>query len=286
VKPNNHLTLSYLESHPLDAARTLEKLPAATCARLLESIPAELAARLLAAMSPKTAGACLGEIPEFMGTRVLNAVPAVAMAHILKVVSPEETRTLLARLRLRDRLHIERLLYYPLDTVGAHMETVPFTLPADLTVGEALRRVRSYPPAGNEIFAVDRSQRLVGMIDGVALIRADSQKPLQILIRPAPARLSVRTTMTMTRSHPAWQTQRLLPVIEGDGILVGAMRYQAVIAATQLMNAAPAANTDLIDSVLHLAQLYWTALSEFIHHLSSPRSGKVSGQIGAVNKEP
>lgn len=275
MKPNNHLTLSYLESHPLDAAHTLERLPAPTSARLLEAIPSELAARLLAAMSPKTAGACLHEIPEFLGTRILHAIPPVAMAHILKVVSPEDTRSLLARLRLRDRLHIERLLYYPLDTVGAHMETVPFTLASDLSVGEALRRVRAYPPAGNEIFVVDRSQRLVGVVDSVALIKGDAQKPLPTLVRPVPARLSVRTTLSMTRAHPAWQNQRLLPVIEGDGILVGAISYQSVVEATQLIGTHSPANADLIDSVLNLAQLYWTALAEFLHNLGSIRTRRV-----------
>lgn len=275
MKPNNHLTLSYLESHPLDAARTLEKLPAPICARLLEAISADLAARLLAGMSPKTAGACLHEIPEFLSTRILHAIPPVAMAHILKVVSPEQTRALLTRLRMRDRMHIERLLYYPLDTVGAHMETVPFTLPADLGVGEALRRVRTFAPATNEIFVVDRSQRLVGVVDGVTLIKGDPQKPLQALIRPVAARLSVRTTLTMTRAHHAWQTQRLLPVIEGDGILVGAISFKTVIDATQLIGARTPENADLIDSVLNLAHLYWTALTELIHNLGSLRSGRV-----------
>jgi len=276
VKPNNHFTLSYLEAHPLDAARTLEKLPAPTSARLLESLSAELAARVLAGMSPKTAGACLHEMPDFLSTRILHAVPPVAMAHILKVVSPEQTRALLARLRLRDRMHIERLLYYPLDTVGAHMETVPFSLSADLTAGEALRQVRAHATAGNEIFVVDRSQRLVGVIDGITLIKSDTHKPLEVLVRPAPARLSVRTTLTMTRAHPAWQTQRLLPVIEGDGVLVGAISYRTVIEATQLVGARPPANADLIDSVLNLAQLYWTALSEFIHNLATLRSGRTA----------
>jgi Mg/Co/Ni transporter MgtE len=275
VKPNNHLTLSYLESHTLDAARTLEKLPTPTCARLLEALSAELAARLLACMSPMTAGACLHEMPEFLSTRILHAIPPVAMAHILKVVSPEETRALLARLRMRDRMHIERLLYYPLDTVGAHMETVPFTLPVDLSAGEALRRLRTYPPALNEIFVVDRSQRLVGVVDGIGLIKADAQKPLLALTRPVAARLSVRTTLTMTRAHPAWHTQRLLPVIEGDGILVGAISYKTIVEATQLIGAHPPANADLIDSVLNLAQLYWTALSEFIHNLATLRTAKL-----------
>lgn len=275
MKPNNHLTLSYIESHPLDAARTLEKLPAPICARLLEAIAPDLAARLLACMSPKTAGACLHEMPEFLGTRVLHAIPPVAVAHILKVVSPEQTRALLARLRMRDRMHIERLLYYPLDTVGAHMETVPFTLPVDLGVSEALRRVRAYAPAASEIFVVDRSQRLVGVVDGITLIKGDPQKPLQVLIRPVPARLSVRTTLTMTRAHHAWQTERVLPVIEGDGILVGAISYKTVVEATQLIGTRPPENADLIDSVLNLAHLYWTALSEFIHNLGTLRSGRV-----------
>lgn len=274
MKPNNRLTLGYIESHPLDAARILERLPADTSARLLEGIPTELAAKLLSCMSPKSAGACLAEIPEQQGTQILNALPPLAVAHILKVVPPPQARTLLARLRIRDRLHVERLLYYPLDSVGAHMETVTFTLPADLTAGEALRRVRDHLPVTNEAFVVDRSQRLVGVIDGITLLRADHRKPIQSLTRPAPARLSVRTTLAMTRTHPAWQTQRLLPVIEGDGILVGVIDYKSVIEATQL-GVAPAANLDLIDSVLNLAQLYWMALSEVIGSMTTARHAMI-----------
>lgn len=272
MKPGNHLTLSYLESHPLDAARTLERLPAPACARLLEAIPSELAARLLAAMSPRTAGACLHEIPEFLCTRIQHAIPPVAMAHILKVVPPEDTRALLACLRLRDRMHVERLLYHPLDTVGAHMETAGFTLASDLSIGEALRRVRAYPSAGNEVFVVDRAQRLIGVVDSVALIRGDGQKPLQALVRPAAARLSVHTTLAMTRAHPAWQTQRLLPVIEGDGILTGTISYQAVIEGTRLIGAPPPPNADFIDSMLNLARIYWTALAELLHNLATLRA--------------
>ena len=141
------------------AAETLEEMPAERQARILGDMDEERAADILEWMSPDEAADVLGDLPE------------------------EKAEELLGLMEGEEQADVAELLPYEDDTAGGLMTTEFVTLPRDLTVGEALARLREMAETPNMIYylyVVDRedSWKLVGVIALRSLILADPQPHL------------------------------------------------------------------------------------------------------------
>src|SRR4029077_18969911 len=146
------------------AAETLEEMPAERQARILHDMDEERAADILEWMSPDEAADVLGDLPE------------------------EKAEELLGLMEEEEQADVAELLPYEDDTAGGLMTTEFVTLPRDLTVGEAVARLREMAETPNMIYylyvvAAEDSWQLVGVIALRSLILADSSAPLERVMR-------------------------------------------------------------------------------------------------------
>src|SRR5216110_184673 len=146
------------------AAETLEEMPAERQARILGDMDEERAADILEWMSPDEAADVLGDLPE------------------------EKAEDLLNRMEDEEQIEVAELLPYEDDTAGGLMTTEFVTLPRDLTVGEALARLREMAETPNMIYYLyvvpaEGSWKLVGVIALRSLILADQSAPLGEVMR-------------------------------------------------------------------------------------------------------
>src|SRR6266516_5574976 len=146
------------------AAETLEEMPAEHQARILGDMDEERAADILEWMSPDEAADVLGDLPE------------------------EKAEELLGLMESKEQADVAELLPYEDDTAGGLMTTEFVTLPRDLTVGEALARLREMAETPNMIYYLyvvegEQSWRLVGVITLRSLILADPSFPLEHVMR-------------------------------------------------------------------------------------------------------
>ena len=146
------------------AAETLEEMPAERQARILGDMDEERAADILEWMSPDEAADVLGDLPE------------------------QKAEELLGLMEDEEQAEVAELLPYADDTAGGLMTTEFVTLPRELTVGEALARLREMAETPNMIYylyVVERelSWRLVGVIALRSLILADPSAPLEEVMR-------------------------------------------------------------------------------------------------------
>ncbi len=159
------------------------------------------------------------------------SVPQTGVA-LLRYFGAERRARLLAQLPTALAVAYELLLGYPEGTVGAWMDPRALALPADMTVGESLDRVRradevlaAYP------FVIDRNQRLLGNVELADLLRADAATTLARLVRPSPHRLPAQALLAGLREHPGWREASTLPVVERGDRLVGALTHGALLRA-------------------------------------------------------
>lgn len=266
MKPDNRFTLSYLRTHPTDAARTLERLPAATAGALLEALGTEVVAPLVACMSPSAAASCLARMTPERAATLLQHIRAASAALILSTMPPEPARDLLARFGTTAGLRVRRLLHRPPGSVGAVMTPAPPTLSAALTVGDAVKRMqqqRSDPAC--DLYLVDDTHRLVGIVNTATLLRAGGRRPLRSLAARDYATLHTSTALAAAVNHAGWRTRRILPVTESDGTLVGILDRQTLLDATE---AGIPGQGDPLDNVLELVNLYWIALAETVQMMA------------------
>lgn len=266
---NNQLTLAYLKAHPREAARTLERLLPDLVGQLLEAVDAPVAARMLDEMLPGHAAASVVKMPRRAAGRVLEHMSVTRIARLVQTLDNGVAKELIELLPLRKKLPVRRILKYPSYTVGTLMEAPHFVLPDNLTSGDALRRIKRHRlQVLCDICVVDDGQHLVGLLSLGALLKADAAMPVRRLMRLWPPSLHARTRIAAAAAAPAWRHHRILPVVEGDNLLVGTIDYETLLAESSGERYQPV-TSDPFSVAMDLARLYWTSAAALLESLSA-----------------
>jgi len=264
---DEELTYAFLEAHPLDAARVIERLAPASAAALLQSAPLRLASPVLRQMLPIAGARCLERLDDADTAGLLRGVGAQAGVALLRYLGAERREGLLAQLPTALTIAYELLLGYPEGTVGAWMDPRALALPADMTVSESLERVRRADEALiADPLVIDRNQRLLGHIELADLLRADGATSLARLARPSPHRLPAQALLAGLREHPGWREASTLPVVERGDRLVGAFTHTALLRALSMEQRTPTLHR-AEDTLGDIAGAYWFGVSALIQAL-------------------
>ncbi|HEY6806317.1 MAG TPA: CBS domain-containing protein [Pyrinomonadaceae bacterium] len=184
------------------AAETLEEMPAEHQARILGDMDQERAADILEWMSPHEAADVLGDLPE------------------------EKAEELLGLMEQQEQADVVELLPYEDDTAGGLMTTEFVTLPRELTVGEALARLREMAETPNMIYYLyvveaEGSWKLLGVIALRSLILADPAMPLEEVMRTEYKKADPDESAKAVAQRIAEYNLLALPVIDETGDILG-----------------------------------------------------------------
>jgi CBS domain-containing protein len=184
------------------AAETLEEMPVEHQARILGDLNEERAADILEWMSPDEAADVLGDLPE------------------------EKAEELLGLMEGEEQADVAELLPYEDDTAGGLMTTEFVTLPRDLTVGEAVARLRDMAETPNMIYYLyvvsgEGSWQLEGVIALRNLILADPAAPLSQVMRSEVQTASPDDSAKEVARQIAEYNLLALPVVDDTGDILG-----------------------------------------------------------------
>jgi Mg/Co/Ni transporter MgtE len=222
---NLHLARLFAQEHPQETAHVLEGLDLAEVRAFLEPMPAPAVAEVLGSMEGFMAARCLEEMEAELAGAALEHMPLERAAWLLRRLDGEQCTALVASLPAAIRQPLEQLLRYPEGTAGALMNPRVFTLPADIAVQEALRRVQAHSSeAMYYLYVVGPEQELVGVVTMRELMVAEPGSRLEEIMRTHPLRLSADMSLAAVLVHPGWLEFHALPVVDEQGRLVGALR--------------------------------------------------------------
>jgi len=185
--PQNEISWEYvqpLEAHSsklaLNIARNqMNEIHPADLADIIENIPIQNIRTLLDTIDPETTGETIYELESDMRNLVINQLDSKQMSDILEEMEldeaadilsdlPEEkAQELLEMMDEEDAEEIQELLEHEEDSAGGLMTLDFFRLSSNLTVGDALARLKE---CGDEIetvyygFVVDQDDRLEGIV--------------------------------------------------------------------------------------------------------------------------
>lgn len=184
------------------AAETLEEMPAERQARILGDMDEERAADILEWMSPDEAADVLGDLPE------------------------DKAEELLGLMEDEEQAEVAELLPYEDDTAGGLMTTEFVTLPRELTVGEALARLREMAETPNMIYYLyvvegEGSWQLSGVIALRSLILADPAVPLDEVMRSEFQKAHPDEPANEVAQRIAEYNLLALPVVDESGDILG-----------------------------------------------------------------
>lgn len=254
------LTLAFVSSHPTDAARVLEALPAADAAALFASLPARAVAPALTSMlSPAAARIVVAlDDPEALG--LLTAAGVQGAVGILRhVAEPRRTR-LIEGLSTATALASRLLLGYPEDTVGAWADPETISLAPGATAAEALAKVRGETDLdGGEVYVLGEEQVLLGLVDLQVLLRVPETTSLSIVMRPPAGTLPAIMSLSGAAAQQGWKLASALPVVEGGKRLVGILHAEKLAQALNRNIRRPEAGDETLAGLV--ARSYWDTVA-------------------------
>jgi magnesium transporter len=224
-----------LESHPDEVAMELERASLNEAADFLvaqarpdrwapvvRALSTERAARLLESLPGGTAGALLAQMDP----------PAAAT--ILSRTEEGARPAMLGTMDRRTRAELESLLSYPPDSAGRIMDPRVLAFSGSSRVGEVLERLRAASwKRFDEIFVFGARGELAGVVPLHEVALAPPETRLSELRRSPHA----VTTAMATREEVVEILERtklpVIPVVDTEGRLLGAVRYEALLAAAQ-----------------------------------------------------
>lgn len=258
------LTLAYVEAHPGDAARVLERLPTPQASALFAALPARALAPALGAMLPIAAGRILEGLPDELTVSLLSALGTQPALSVLRHVPEARRAKLVAELPTVTAVASRLLLGYPDDSVGAWTDPEVVALPADAAVEDALLRVRAMPGTRvEEIYTVGMGERLLGSIELATLMRAPTHAALETIARKPPAVLPAASPLAGAAMHRGWQHAAGLPVVEANERLIGVLR-RATLMRALARNRSPSAQAETLDVLGVIAGGYWQAIAGLV----------------------
>ncbi len=257
-----------LAAHPREAAQLAERLDVDAVAGLLGSAEAKAAAGMLAQMAPHAAGRALAGVPAERATAIVSELPVDLAALFLRAIPAETRAPLLGALGVRRARALEALLGFSEDTAGALMDPEVLALPEDLTAEEAIARVREAAHAARyNLYVVDREQHLVGVINLRELLLAPLKATIASFMTRQVRRLPANADRVAVVSHPAWREVHSLPVVDRNGVYLGAIRYRVF---RQLEDAMQQRSSDPSQTARALGDLFRTGGSAVLEMLSAP----------------
>jgi magnesium transporter len=237
--------LSALDESRADELRTLlTGLHPADIAGLLESIPPHQRHPIWELIEPNKMGEILLEVSEGVRADLLQEMSAeklVAAARTLDIddiadlipdLPDEVIAEILFAMDKQDRQRLDTVLSYPQDTAGGLMNLDTVTVRENLTIEVVLRYLRrrgELPEHTNNLFVVDREDRLIGSLSLSKLLTADGHQRISQLMLRDPVKFSAYTPAGEVAG--AFERYNLVtaPVVDETGKLIGRITVDDVV---------------------------------------------------------
>jgi magnesium transporter len=222
----------------------LAELHPADIARILEGLPPEPRTAVWAQVDPQHMGEVLLELPEAVRVdlvKLMDDQALVAAAHTLDTddiadlipdLSDQVIAEILFALDKQDRQRLDAVLSYPEDTAGGLMNVDAITVRENITLEVVLRYLRrrgELPEHTNQLFVVDRSDRVIGVLSVAKLLTSDA--------RTRVSQVMVREVVKFTALTPdkdvaaAFESYNLVsaPVVDENSRLLGRITVDDVV---------------------------------------------------------
>lgn len=241
------LELAIADGEAEKIARLLEPLPLADALRELLQLEPDDRRTVLTLVPPELAALLIEEAPHEMGASLLEALDATRAVEIMDALDSDvqadligdmeaqEAEAILSQMDADDAADVRRLVEYAGDTAGGLMMSEVFQFSDTQTVGAVLRELASDDHdvdryRGQHPYILDEAGKPIGVVSLRGLLSTKRSALLtSIMVEP----LTVLVDATLVDLEAIFDKYPFLgvPVVEGDGRLVGTVSREAVAQA-------------------------------------------------------
>jgi magnesium transporter len=217
--------------HPASIAEFSEGLDSKETWELLDCVPVDRQADIFGFYSPDRQDELVAGIGRQRMGRLLEAMAHDDRVDLLRRLDDSVVESLLPLVAQADRQDIRNLLTYPEGSAGSVMTTDYASLPADISVGEAIAKLRQQAPASETIYYVyvlDDQRHLLGFVSLRDLVLAKSSA----LVRDVMQEDVISVGVEEDREDVSWKLEKYdflaIPVVDDERRLVGIVTHDDV----------------------------------------------------------
>jgi magnesium transporter len=208
-----------------DLAELLNQLTLVEAAAVVSLLPVPRAIEICDQPTMRRRAAILEQLDPTRVAQILEGLSADERTDIIQKMGLHERHRILPKLKPDIRKELEGLLQYPPHTAGGNMTTEFVRLDPGMTVGEALKHIRSVAREKESIYACyvmePRTNHLLGAVSLRDLVMAELEKPVSDVMRRKPVTVNATDDQEAVAKKIAKYNLLAVPVLEEDGTLVG-----------------------------------------------------------------
>ena len=212
--------------HPVEIAQLAESLSPIHRTEIVESLDNETAAETLEEMSTENQARILEGMDEERAADILEEMSPDDAVDVLGEMDEEKAQELFNLMEDEEKADVAELLPFESDTAGGLMTTEFVTFPQNLTVSQAIARLREMAETPNMIYYLyvveeEGSWKICGVISLRSLILADPTFPLSAVMRDQFQRAHPQDSAEEVAQTIAEYNLLALPVIDDLGEIAG-----------------------------------------------------------------
>jgi len=218
--------------HAADIAYVLEALPLDERLYLWDLVKADRDGEILIEVSDAVRESLISTMDTDELVAATEALPADEIAAIADDLPQEVMDDVLQSLPVEEREHLRAAMSFDEDMVGAWMDFDDVQVRSDVTLEVVLRYLRRFealPSQTDQLFVVDRDERLLGVLPLNRLIVSDPEVQVAAVMEPPVVKLLQHENVKTAAS--AFERYDLVsaPVVDTNGKLVGRVTVDEVL---------------------------------------------------------
>jgi len=210
--------------HPADLAEIIADLNRVASGRLLEKLDITQLADTLEEVEPDFQASLIQNMPDEKVADVLEEMEPDEAADLLAELPKERSEDLLGLMEKDEARDVKKLLAYPEDSAGGIMTTEYISVPADLTVAQAIKRIRKESAEVETffyIYVVDNKKRLIGVFSLRDLIMAKPGSKVADFMHKRVQHVHIHTPQDDVAQVVAKYDLTAVPVVDDQKVLHG-----------------------------------------------------------------
>ncbi len=219
--------------HPSDIADILEELAPAEREAVFSSLPEETAAEALEEIDPKMQVALLQGLDSERAAGIVEEMDPGAAADLLAEMPEEQSEAILEEMEPDERQEMEELLEFSSNSAAGRMTTDYVSVSEMDSVADAVQALREFEGDADtitEVYLVDPSEKLKGVVTLPRLLLADPAKALKELAEVHIVCCKLHSSEGEVAELFDKYNLRSLPVVNHHGAVSGVIHAEQVIA--------------------------------------------------------
>lgn len=223
-----------LKFHPHDAVTLLETMPTIEAINILKHQPADVTSDIWPVLSKDILHEIFMASPVLTQAHILESINPGDLWPLWSNLDPDRQQDVLTHMSARAKADIAKVHLYPEDSVGDVMDSYVVTLREDMTVAQALERIRRSGQRNWRAFYItDNFNQLIGSVDIADLALANPHTLVASLSEPVSDKLNAMATQEDYLSMLDSTDLKELPVVDDHHKFLGVVSTGQLLQATK-----------------------------------------------------